>query len=67
MEVFAIGVSLVVYHMEVCARKFAGYASRMISYVGDVVRPNLKSFYECPFNMSGLEDISKDMEQYKIN
>lgn len=44
-EILAIGTEMVVYHIEKGARKFAEYATAMITDLGDAIRPYLKAFY----------------------
>ena len=44
-EILAIGTEMAVYHIEKGARKFAEYATVMITDLGDAIRPYLKAFY----------------------
>lgn len=44
-EILAIGTEMAVYHIEKGARKFAEYATAMITDLGDAIRPYLKAFY----------------------
>lgn len=44
-EMLTIGMEMAVFHVEAGARKFADYATHMISDMGDAIRPYLKSFY----------------------
>lgn len=61
-EIFAIGAQMAMYHIESGANKFADFARKMVSDLGDAVRPYLKAFYEGARNMPGMEDLSRTMD-----
>ena len=65
-EILAIGTEMAVYHIEKGARKFAEYAKAMISDLGDVVRPYLKSFYNGARDLPEVIDsgMANDMTPY---
>lgn len=55
-EIIAIGAEMAVYHIERGAIKFADYAKAMVSDLGDVIRPYLKSFYNAVRDMPQAEE-----------
>lgn len=61
-EIMAIGAEMAMYHIEAGARKFSDYATRMISDLGDSIRPYLKAFYESARRMPGMEELSRGMD-----
>lgn len=60
-ETFFIGAQMAMYHIEAGARKFNEFARRMISELGDAIRPYLKSFYNGARDLPGMEELKKDM------
>lgn len=54
-ELLQIGAEMAAYHVEAGARKFVDFAKRMISDMGDNVRPYLKLFYNAVRDFPGME------------
>lgn len=54
-EIIQAGIDLAGYHIEAGARTFDAYARKMISDLGDVIRPYLKSFYMAVRNYPGFD------------
>lgn len=65
-EILSIGIEMAVYHLEKGSRKFADYATAMIAYLGDVVRPYLKAFYNGARDLPEVEssDFATDLTPY---
>ena len=63
-EILAIGTEMAVYHIEKGARAFAEYAKRMISDLGDAIRPYLKAFYNGARDLPEMSNLVQDMDEY---
>ena len=64
-ELFMIGVELASMEIEDGARKFADFAKRMITEIGNEIRPYLKSIYNGVRDLPGMETIAEDMTSYE--
>lgn len=64
-ELLQIGVEMAAYHVEAGARKFVDFAKRMISDMGDNVRPYLKLFYNAVRDFPGMESYESEMTPYE--
>lgn len=60
-EIVQAGITLAGYHIESGARSFTAYTKAMVTDLGDVVRPYLRSWYEGVRYYPGSENIAKDM------
>lgn len=65
-ELATIGAEMAAYHIEAGARKFADYAKRMLSDMGEEIRPYLKLFYNSVRDYPGMESLKELMESYDI-
>ena len=63
-ELFMIGVELASMEIEDGARKFVDFAKKMISEIGDEIRPYLKSIYNGTRDLPGMESLSEEMTPY---
>ncbi|WP_311156319.1 LPD38 domain-containing protein [Prevotella nigrescens] len=63
-ELFMIGVELASMEIEDGARKFVDFAKKMISEIGDEIRPYLKSIYNGARDLPGMESLSEEMTPY---
>lgn len=65
-EILAIGTEMAVYHLEKGARKFAEYATAMITDLGDAIRPYLKAFYNGARDLPEVAEngLNADMTPY---
>lgn len=61
-EIFYIGAQMAVYHVEAGARKFVDFAQRMISELGDAIRPYLKAIYNGARDLPGMEGLRTEMD-----
>ncbi len=61
-EIIQAGIDLAGYHIEAGSRSFTSYAQKMISDLGDVVRPYLKSFYMAVRNYPGFDKTGMNNE-----
>lgn len=64
-ELLQIGAEMAAYHVEAGARKFVDFAKRMISDMGDNVRPYLKLFYNAVRDFPGMESYESEMTPYE--
>lgn len=64
-ELLQIGAEMAAYHVEAGARKFVDFAKRMISDMGDNVRPYLKLFYNAVRDFPGMESYEIEMTPYE--
>lgn len=64
-ELLQIGAEMAAYHVEAGARKFVDFAKRMISDIGDNVRPYLKLFYNAVRDFPGMESYESEMTPYE--
>ena len=60
-EIIAIGAEMAAYHIEAGARTFIDFAKRMITDMGDEIRPYLKSIYSSARHFPGMEEYKKAM------
>lgn len=60
-EIIAIGAEMAAYHIEAGARTFIDFAKRMITDMGDDIRPYLKSIYSSARHFPGMEEYKKAM------
>lgn len=60
-EIMAIGAEMAAYHIEAGARTFIEFAKRMITDMGDDIRPYLKSIYSSARHFPGMEEYKKTM------
>lgn len=60
-ELIAIGAEMAAYHIEAGARTFIDFAKRMITDMGDDIRPYLKSIYSSARHFPGMEEYKKSM------
>ena len=60
-EIIAIGAEMAAYHIEAGARTFIDFAKRMITDMGDDIRPYLKSIYSSARHFPGMEEYKKNM------
>lgn len=60
-EIIAIGAEMATYHIEAGARTFIDFAKRMITDMGDEIRPYLKSIYSSARHFPGMEEYKKTM------
>lgn len=60
-EIIAIGAEMAAYHIEAGARTFVDFAKRMITDMGDEIRPYLKSIYSSARHFPGMEEYKKTM------
>lgn len=60
-EIIAIGAEMAAYHIEAGARTFVDFAKRMITDIGDDIRPYLKSLYSSARHFPGMEEYKKTM------
>lgn len=60
-EIMAIGAEMAAYHIEAGARTFIEFAKRMITDMGDDIRPYLKSIYSSARHFPGMEAYKKAM------
>ena len=63
-ELFMIGVELASMEIEDGARKFIDFAKKMISEIGNEIRPYLKSIYNGARDLPGMESLSEEMTPY---
>lgn len=63
-ELFMIGVELASMEIEDGARKFVDFAKKMISEIGNEIRPYLKSIYNGARDLPGMESLSEEMTPY---
>lgn len=63
-ELIAIGAEMAAYHVEAGARKFVDFAKRMISDIGEDIRPYLKLLYNSARDFPGMEEYKKSMTPY---
>lgn len=61
-ELFTIGTQMAMYHIEAGGRKFVDFANRMVSDLGENIRPYLKSFYDSARHMPGMENLRSEMD-----
>lgn len=64
-ELLQIGAEMAAYHVEAGARKLVDFAKRMISDMGDNVRPYLKLFYNAVRDFPGMESYEIEMTPYE--
>lgn len=64
-ELLQIGAEMAAYHVEAGSRKFVDFAKRMISDMGDNVRPYLKLFYNAVRDFPGMESYESEMTPYE--
>lgn len=64
-ELIAIGAEMAAYHVEAGARKFVDFAKRMISDIGEDIRPYLKLLYNSARDFPGMEEYKKSMTPYE--
>lgn len=64
-ELIAIGAEMAAYHVEAGARKFADFTKRMITDMGEEVRPYLKLFYNAVRDFPGMESYKSLMTSYQ--
>lgn len=64
-ELLQIGSEMAAYHVEAGAREFVDFAKRMISDMGDNVRPYLKLFYNAVRDFPGMESYESEMTPYE--
>lgn len=64
-ELLQIGAEMAAYHVEAGVRKFVDFAKRMISDMGDNVRPYLKLFYNAVRDFPGMESYESEMTPYE--
>ncbi len=62
-EIIMAGMELAGYHIEAGARSFVDYSARMVSDLGEGIKPFLKSFYSAVRNYPGFD--SKGMNTEK--
>lgn len=65
-EILAIGTEMAVYHIEAGAHKFIDFAQRMISDLGDTIRPYLKAFYNGARDLPEMVAYKNKMDLYNI-
>lgn len=63
-EILSIGTQMAAFHVEAGARKFADFARRMFSDLGDAIRPYLKPIYTAAQQMPGMEEYAEHMDTY---
>lgn len=63
-ELIAIGAEMAAYHVEAGARKFVDFAKRMISDIGEDIRPYLKLLYNSARDFPAMEEYKKSMTPY---
>lgn len=64
-ELLQIGAEMAAYHVEAGSLKFVDFAKRMISDMGDNVRPYLKLFYNAVRDFPGMESYEIEMTPYE--
>ena len=64
-ELFMVGAELAAMEIEDGVRKFADFAKKMISEIGDEIRPYLKALYNGARDMPGMEEVSEEMTPYE--
>lgn len=60
-EIMTIGAEMAAYHIEAGARTFIDFARRMITDMGDEIRPYLKMMYGAARHFPGMEEYKKTM------
>ncbi len=63
-EILAIGTQMAAFHVEAGARRFADYARRMLTDLGEAIRPYLKPTYVGALHMPGMEEYTAQMDTY---
>lgn len=61
-EIIQAGIDLAGYYIEGGSRSFVSYSKKMISDLGDMIRPYLKSFYMAVRNYPGFDKAGMDNE-----
>lgn len=63
-ELMQAGFVVAGYHIERGARKFVDFSARMIEDMGEAVKPYLKAFYNGVRDLPGIDQITKEMDDY---
>lgn len=64
-ELLQIGAEMAAYHVEAGARTFTDFAKKMLTDLGEDIRPYLKLFYNAVRDFPGMESYESEMTPYE--